>query len=161
VSAIGRAAVPLLVAGLAGASGALSCAREAPDPARALVEDVADAAEGRDAAGVLSRVSEAFRGPDGLDRAGAAASLRRYFAAYESIDLEVFDVLSEPADEALRVRTRIGFRGRANRAFGLDGLLPPSAVYRFDLVIRDEGGVWRVRGAEWDVALPPDAPAAP
>jgi hypothetical protein len=44
----------------------------------------------------------------------------------------------------------VEFSGQARKAFGLEGLLPPSAVYRFDLEVADEGGTWRVRRAAWE-----------
>jgi hypothetical protein len=151
----------LIAAGVAGTVPAASCARAPHDPARALVEDMAEAAEDRDVNRVMERVSEAFRGPEGLTRAAAGASLRRYFAGYETIDIEVFDVASEPAGDVTQVRARVGFRGEANRALGLEGLLPPSAVYRFDLEVAEEGGTWRVTRASWERATPPAEPAAP
>jgi hypothetical protein len=132
-----------------------SCAKKTGDPIRALVDEIAEAAEERDADEVAARLSDAFRGQETLGKADAIAALRRYFAAYETIDLEVFDVESEPGDESTRVRTRIGFTGTAQKAFGLQGLLPPSAVYRFDFDARDEGGVWRVTRASWEMSSPP------
>ena len=33
---------------------------------------------------------------------------------------------------------------------GLDGLLPPEAVYRFDLDTAEEDGTWRVRSTRWE-----------
>jgi hypothetical protein len=126
------------------------CGRGPADPVRALVDELADAAEDRDADRVLARLSETFRAHEALARADVAASLRRYFAAYESIDLELFDVEVQRSDAAAQVATRVGFTGRASRAFGLGAVLPPSALYRFDLEVRDEGGTWRVTRARWE-----------
>ena len=56
---------------------------------------------------------------------------------------------------AARVRCVVEFSGQARKAFGLEGLLPPSAVYRFDLDVAEEAGVWRVRGAAWEPAEAP------
>jgi hypothetical protein len=128
----------------------VSCGRTPSDPVRAVISAIAEAAEERDAEAVLAHLSETFRGQESLGKADVAGSLRRYFAAYESIDLEVFDVEVERADGVAQVRTRVGFTGQANRAFGLGGVLPPSAVYRFDVQARDEGGVWRVASARWE-----------
>ena len=138
-----------------------ACGRGTTDPARALVDDLAAAAEDRDAARVLARLSDGMQGQGSLTKADLAASLRRYFAAYESIDLEVFDVATEGGDGVTHIRTRVGFSGKAQKAFGLDGLLPPSAVYAFDLDARDEGGTWRVTRATWEVLTGPDAAPAP
>lgn len=152
------------VAGLTALSLAVcaaSCARGPGDPARELVDALAEAAEDRDVDGILARLGQGFVGQDGLTRADAAASLRRYFAGYETIDVEVFDVESRPGEGVTHVRTRIGVRGQANRMFGLEGLLPPSAVYRFDLDVGEEGGVWRVTRAAWEPATAPGPTAAP
>ena len=137
---------------LSAALTAASCSKPSGDPIRALVDEVAAAAEDRDADAVAARLSDAFQGQQALAKADIVAALRRYFAAYESIDLEVFDVLPETADGVTRVRTRVGFTGTAQKAFGLQGLLPPSAVYTFDFDARDEGGVWRVTRASWELA---------
>jgi hypothetical protein len=150
-----RSRRPLVLAILAVA--AVGCGRKPSDPVRELIDEIADAAEDRDADRVAARLSEAFRGQETIPRADMAASLRRYFAAYESIDVEVFDLEVTPGDGMARVRTRVGFTGQANRAFGLGGLLPPSAVYRFDVEARDEGGVWRVTRASWEQAAAPGA----
>jgi hypothetical protein len=144
---------------LAAALATAACTRPSKDPVRALVDELVAAAEARDADRVAARLSDGFRGQDSLAKADMQASLRRYFAAYETIDLEVFDVVAEPAGGVTRVRTRIGFSGKGIRGFGLEGLLPPSAVYRFDLDARDEAGTWRVTRATWEIAAP-DAPAA-
>jgi hypothetical protein len=99
--------------GLAGTLAFAACTSKPSDPARALVEELAEAAEDRDTDRVLARLSQEFQGQGNLAKADVAASLRRYFAAYESIDLEVFDVQAEPGDGVTRVRTRVGFKGQA------------------------------------------------
>jgi hypothetical protein len=146
------AAARWLAAGLAGLVWA-ACAGRSADPARALVEDMAAAVEARDADRVLALLASDFQGQGRLSKPDVAASLRRYFAAYESIDLEVFDVAGEPAEGRIDIRTRVGFSGQGQKAFGLDALLPPSAVYAFEVEARDEGGTWRVARARWE-ALP-------
>ena len=55
------------------------------------------------------------------------------------------------------MRCVVEFPGRARQAFGLEGLLPPSAAYRFELDVAEEGGAWRVRGATWAPAEPAGA----
>ena len=138
--------------GLLVLSGTAPAREPPPIPSRALVDDVAAAAEDRDADRVARPPERRVPGPEALGQGRiVAASLRRYFAAYESIDLEVFDVQTEAGDGVTQIRTRVGFTGKAQKAFGLEGLLPPSAVYAFDFDARDEGGVWRVTRASWEV----------
>src|SRR4051794_12041211 len=82
-----RRALPFLVLALA-LSG---CRREA-DPVLALVESLRTAAEDRDAQAIAGRLYDDFKGNGSVDKAEAAATLRRYFAAYESVHLAVYDV---------------------------------------------------------------------
>ena len=69
-------------------------------------------------------------------------------------------VSDEPARAAVRetararVRCVVEFAGRARQLGGLRGLLPPAAVYRFDLNVANEDGVWRVQEASWEMVQP-------
>src|SRR4029453_13969191 len=132
---------------------ALGGCRSQPDPVLTLVESLRAAAEDPDAQAVADRLSDDFKGNGSVDKVEAAATLRRYFAAYESVHLAVYDVAvtrkGEPgAEGAFRavpppvcdggvpgkgeagggVAFRAEFTGAARRIGGLDGFLPPSAV---------------------------------
>ena len=69
--------------------------------------------------------------------------------------IEVYGVESDRDGGVARVRCVVEFSGQARKTFGLEGLLPPSAVYRFDLDVAEEAGAWRVRGATWESAEAP------
>ena len=144
-----RALLALVIALAAG------CSRTPVDPVEALLAELEAAAEARDAERFGERIAPEFHGAHDLGRAEALAQLKRYLAAYESVAIEVYGVESERDGAAARVRCVVEFSGQARKAFGLEGLLPPSAVYRFDLDVADEGGTWRVRGATWE---PVEAP---
>src|SRR5512139_3955944 len=146
------AAATLLVLALAPA-----CSRPPADPVAALLAELEAAAEERDAERFGERLSPGFRSADGLGRPEALAQLRRYFAAYDSVAIEVYGVETEREGGSARVRCVVEFSGKARQAFGLEGLLPPAAEYRFDLDAVDEGGVWRVRGATWTPAEPEES----
>jgi hypothetical protein len=146
----GALAMALGVALLSGA-----CSGAASDPVRVLLAELETAAEERDAGRFAARLSDSFQGQEGVTKAAAEAELRRYFAAYESLRLELYDVEIERPDGAARVRCKVAFSGQARRAFGLENLLPPSALYRFDVEARDEGGTWRVTRAKWNVIEQP------
>jgi hypothetical protein len=148
-----RAPVALLLAALP----LPACSRTPADPVDALLAELEAAAEARDAHRFGERLSPDFRGAPALGRPEAIAQLRRYFAAYESVALEVYGVEAERDGAAARVRCVVEFSGQARKTFGLEGLLPPSAVYRFDLDVADEGGTWRVREATWERAEPAEA----
>ncbi len=134
-----------------------ACSRPPADPAAALLAELEAAAEERDAERFGERLSPGFRGADGLGRPEALAQLRRYFAAYDSVAIEVYGVETEREGTSARVRCVVEFSGKARQTFGLEGLLPPSAVYRFDMDAVDEGGVWRVREATWTPAEPEES----
>ena len=134
---------------------AAGCSRAARDPVQAMLEDLAAAAEARAADRVLGRLSDAFQGRGAIPKAEIGPMLRRYFAGYESIGIELHNVEIEHQDDSARVRCVVAFSGHPRKAFGLEGLLPPSAVYRFDLEAADEGGTWRVKRASWEPAEPP------
>jgi hypothetical protein len=134
-----------------------ACSRAPADPVDVLLAEMEAAAEARDAHRLGERLSPGFRSASGLDRPEAIAELGRTFAAYESVALEVHGVEAERDGATARVRCVVEFSGRARKAFGLEGLLPPSAAYRFDLAVADEGGTWRVREATWEGVEPAEA----
>ena len=145
-----RAAAVLLLALVA----VPACSRAPADPVAGLLAELEGAAEARDADRFGARLSPEFRGDHALGRPDAIAQLRRYFAAYESVAIDVYGVETERDGPAARVRCVAEFSGRARQVLGLEGLLPPSAVYRFALDVSDEDGTWRVRGASWERVEP-------
>jgi len=140
---------------LAAAAGTtLWCSRSPADPVEALLGELTAAAEDRDADRFAARLSQDFHGKGRLSRPDAVAQLRRYFAAYESVGLSRYGVEVNRAGGDATVRLIVEFSGRARTLGGLQGLLPPSAVYRFTLETGDEGGVLKVRSADWEEAAP-------
>lgn len=143
-----RTTIPLVLA------VGLACAGTPDDPVEELRIALEEAAEDRDAERFGERLSEDFRGPRDLPRAEALAALKRYFAAYESVDLEVFGVEVDRDGSRADVRCVVEFAGRARSFGGLKGLLPPAAAYRFELAVGEEAGVWRVQRAAWEPITP-------
>jgi hypothetical protein len=131
------------------------CWRAPKDPVLALLAELEAAADARDADRFAARLAPDFQAAHGLGRTEAVAQLRRYFAAYESVAVNVYGVEAERDGDAAHVSCVVEFSGQARKTFGLDGLLPPSAVYRFELDATGEGGAWRIRGAEWAPAEVP------
>src|SRR5258708_21234579 len=66
--------------------------RSQPDPVLALLEALRVGAEDRDAQAIADRLADDFKGNGSVDKAEATATLRRYFSAYESVHLAVYDV---------------------------------------------------------------------
>ena len=132
------------------------CARKRDTQAgvRTLIDDLRAGAEDRDTGAVVLRLTEDFRGTGNLSRGDAVATLKQYFAAYEKLRVNVYDVAITPkSTREADVTCRVELTGTAKRIGALAALLPPSAVYRFDLhVVRPWGPDWMVQSAEWQSA---------
>ena len=151
--AAGAGSLDLVVVAIALAT--LSACRGAKDPIATLLSDLEKAAEHRDAEAVVRHLAPDFRGSGGVVRADVGPLLKRYFAAYEKVNLQVYDVAIERGDGTAGARFRLDFDGRPLRFGGLGGFLPPSAMYRFDLALRLVEGRWTVAVAEWEELTPP------
>jgi hypothetical protein len=125
------------------------------DPVVATLDAMGKAANGRDAKALFSRVSPTFQAADGSGLADARATVERYFAAYEILSVSIRDVKIERGENAARVRLRAEMSGQPRRIGGLEGLVPSSAAYDFDLRLTAEGGSWRVAWAQWNPAGQP------
>ncbi|HEY1249986.1 MAG TPA: hypothetical protein VGH97_02275 [Thermoanaerobaculia bacterium] len=142
---------PLLLCAL-GVSFAASACKPAGDPVRATLDRMTLAAHARDAAAVAANLTADFQAADGSSRADDEQLLRRYFAAYESLDVRLEDVQIERAENTARVRLRAVMSGRPREVAGLAGLLPSSAKYDFDFRMSREGSSWKVAWASWTQA---------
>lgn len=130
-----------------------SACREKGDPVRQTLDRLVAAAEDRDAGDFVESLAPDFRAADGTGRADAEATVRRYFAAYESLDVRISDVSIERAAGAARVRFRADLSGKPRSIGGLEGLLPAKSAYRFDLRLSPaEAGRWLVSWASWENA---------
>ena len=124
--------------------------REKGDPVAATLNRMRKAAEARDVAGVVENLTPDFREIGGGGKSEVAEVLRRYFAAYEIINLKIRDVTPEWAPKAARVRFRVEFSGQPRKIGGLEGLLPSASTYSFDVRLIPDGSVWKVVWAAWE-----------
>ena len=123
------------------------------DPVRATLDALVRAADSRDAGALFDRIAPGFTAADGSSRDEARALVERYFAAYEILDVRLEDVrIERGGPEAARVRFRARLSGQPRRIGGLDGLVPSSSAYDFDLRLTNEGGTWKVAWAQWNPA---------
>jgi hypothetical protein len=131
--------------------GALACG-EKGDPARRTIDEIVAAAEMRDAGAVVERLGPDFQAADGSGRADAETTLRRYLAAYERLGVRISDLTLERAAGAARARFRAELSGTPRKVGGLEGILPRSSTYRFDLRLAptSDGGRWLVTWASWE-----------
>jgi hypothetical protein len=120
------------------------------DPAAALVRSLARRASHRDAGAILSALSPSFEGSLGMRREEVGAELARLFAAYASVDVSIADLATERFPEFTLARFVAVFRGSVRRIGGLEGMLPSSARYRFELRLVPEGRELRIATARWE-----------
>lgn len=119
------------------------------DPVTECLKGAVAAAEKRDADGVMARVAEGFRDAEGGGKADAAALVRRYLGAYESLSLTLSDIAVERGPTAAHAKFRVRMSGRPRSLGGLDGLLPRSSRYRFDVRLVAGPGGWKIASAAW------------
>lgn len=107
------------------------------------------AAEKRDADGVMARVAEEFRDAEGGGKADAAAQVRRYLGAYESLSVTLSDLAVERGPAAAQAKFKVRTSGKPRAARGLDGLLPRSSRWSFDVRLETGSGGWKIVSASW------------
>jgi hypothetical protein len=131
------------------AAGVFACRRH-EDPARETLDALVRAAHERDAADFFDRIAADFQGADGSSRVDGETLVRRYFTGYEILDVTVSDVIVEKSENAARVRFKAEMSGQPRKIGGLEGLLPRSSSYDFDMRLVPENGKWKVAWAAWN-----------
>ena len=126
-----------------------SCGRGSGDPVTDCLKGAVAAAEKRDADAVMSRLADDFQGAEGGTKADAAALVRRSLAAYESLSLTLSDVAIERGAAAAQAKFKVRMSGRPRAVGGLDGLLPRSSRWSFDVRLESGKGGWRIASAAW------------
>ena len=133
---------------LLGGVYAFAC-RKAGDPVRETLDRIVDAANKRDAGAVVAQLAASYRDAQDQGPADVAAVLRRYFAAYEILNVRVTGLEIERAPEAARARFHAELSGQPAKLGGLDSLLPSASRYDFDVHLATEDGRWKVAWAAW------------
>lgn len=133
------------------AFAAISC-RKSGDPVRESLDAMAAAARSRDSTAFFEKVSADFQGGEGMSRAEAEATVRRYFAAYEILDVSLSDVTVERSEGAALARFTAHLTGQPRKLGGLDALLPSASTYRFEVRFTPENGRWKAAWATWSAA---------
>jgi hypothetical protein len=135
------------------ALGAAGCGAGNPQAEiRALLEAAEEAAEARDAGFFGALIADAYRDARGHDRDELLRTIRGYFVANQRIEIvsRIEQVTLEGADAA-RAVVHAGMLGRRTGAALLEGV--DADLYRFELELVNDGGDWRIIGAEWGRAL--------
>jgi hypothetical protein len=136
-------AVPILAALL------LGCSRTPRDPVLEAVSGAVKAAEKRDADGVVAFLAPGFRDAYDGDRDEAVATVRRYIAGYDRLSLAVSNLLIERGSGSAEASFTIAMAGTPRAAFGLEGWLPRTSRWRFDLRLEPAEGGWKITHAAW------------
>jgi hypothetical protein len=139
-------ALTLLVA------AAAICCGEKGDPVKAALDRMVKAAHNRDAEAFMENVAADFSAAEGMTRPDALLTLKRYFAAYAILDVALSDVTIERSSNAARAKFIAQLGGQPQKISGLEGLLPRSSRWRFDLRLVQEGRRWKVAWASWEPA---------
>jgi hypothetical protein len=119
---------------------------------RALLTAAEEAAEQRDAGFFGEALGAAYRDARGNDRDQLLRSIRGYFIANQRIEIvsRVDEIVLEGADSA-RAVVHAGLVGQRTGAALIDGV--EADLYRFELELVNDGGDWRIIGADYSRAL--------
>jgi hypothetical protein len=119
---------------------------------RALLAAAEQAAEERDAGAFGDAVGAAYRDTRGNDRERLLRSIRGYFIANQRIEIvsRVDEIVLEGTDAA-RAVVHAGLAGQRSGAALIDGI--EADLYRFELELVNDGGDWRIIGADYRRAL--------
>jgi len=119
---------------------------------RALLVAAEKAAEERDVGFFGDALGAGYRDARGNDRDGLIRSIRGYFIANQRIEIvrRVDELVLEGADAA-RAVVHAGMVGQRAGATLIDGV--EADLYRFELELVNDGGDWRIIGADYSRAL--------
>ena len=134
-------ALSLALAGLA------ACSSE--DPVMVLLADLEEALEDQDGDAVAELLTDDFQGTDGTDKATVVGTLKRYLAAYQSLDVDISNVETNRRSDSARVKFRAKASGIPRNLGGIGDMFPRSIGYDIDLTLRNESGTWRISQATW------------
>lgn len=118
------------------------------DPVTRTIHRIAGAAEKRDAGAVVAYLASDYSGSAGTS-AETEATLRRYLFGYRSIDIEIRDLETTDFGDSGRATFTAVLSGQPKKIQGLDQILPRSAAYRFEVVLVQEEGEWKITSARW------------
>ena len=119
---------------------------------RALLAAAEEAAEQRDTGFFGEALGTAYHDARGNDRDRLLRSIRGYFIANQRIEIvsRVDEVVLEGTDAA-RAVVHAGLVGQRAGAALIDGV--EADLYRFELELVNDGGDWRIIGADYRRAL--------
>jgi hypothetical protein len=102
----------------------------------------------------MENVASDFQAPDGPGRAEVESTVRRLFAAYEVLDVELSEVTIERSENAAGpalARFTAKMTGKPRNVAGLAGFLPSASTWRFEARLAPDanGRRWKIAWARW------------
>ena len=119
---------------------------------KAALDRMVRAVHDRNADAFMENVAADFTAGEGMSRADALRTLKGYFAAYAILDATISDLTIERGGDAARVRFMAELGGQPQKVGGLDGFLPRSSAWKFDLRLVPDGPRYKVAWASWEPA---------
>lgn len=129
--------------------GLLAAGCSPKTPLEKLLADLETGIEDRDAAAVAARLVPEFQAENGMRPPMVAEELKRYFFAYESLDV-LFSEVAPEGEPPRKISVRVDVSGKPKQIGGLAGMVPDLAAYRFDLDLASREGRLLVSGARWE-----------
>jgi hypothetical protein len=113
-----------------------------------VLDQIEAAVESRDTSKLVQHLSAEYRDVNGMSREEAVRHVRGYFFTTHQLHLLPMGPRIEfPLPDEARVRVLVGMlAGEADAAGNWDRVVDS---YEFKLVLRQEGGEWKVSFAEW------------
>jgi hypothetical protein len=138
----GRLAWALMIA-----LAAFGC--RAKSPVERLLADLESHVEDRDAEAVGTLLAPELRAANNMTKTDTVAEMKRYFFAYESLDIHVSDVVAT-GEPPTKIALRVDMEGQAKQVGGLGGLVPGLSAWRFELDLVEREGRLLINGARWE-----------
>ena len=139
--------------------GTMGCRRSRSSPeerVRKVVGEVVEAVREKDLKLVAATVSEQYADPEGNDKKQVVSLLRVQFLVHPNLYL-VARIASVECPQPIQAQVIVYAAMLSVPAGVVPDLRQLSAeVYRFELMMIDEDGVWRVRQAAWHPATTQD-----
>jgi hypothetical protein len=124
--------------------------RPAKDSVVAAVDSLVEGANKRDRSAIVKRLTPDFQAADGSNFADMDQRIRQVFAGYDSLSVTLSGLTVERGNEVALARFRLDLSGAPAHFGGLEGLLPRSSRYKFELRLVPAGGQWKVAWASWE-----------
>ena len=125
---------------------ASSCA--AKSPLDRLLHDLEARVEDRNAEAVVELLAPDFKAENGMSRAEVQGELKRYFFAYESLDVSLSEIAPSGAPPT-HVSLRVDMEGKVRQVGGLGDLMPGLSAWSFDFDLVTKDGRLLVSAARW------------